>query len=268
VWERIQSKCGKTRKRPTSSGEKSIFSGFLVCADCGHNLHYHFNQGNPDIKYFNCSNYNSSRGTCPTTHYIRVDFLEQVVLGEIRRLMKFAGKYEEEFARIVMGHTQQNAEAERQRKQKELYALNARDRELDKLFNRMYEDNVAGQLDDERFARMSRQYTSEQKELAEKSKALTTELERDSGKTLTIDTFIKTVRQYTRAKKLTERMLSELIEKIEVHQSERADGVNMQRLTIHWNCIGSIEIPDHARLPAPEVYVHTRQGVATSYVPA
>jgi hypothetical protein len=62
-------------------------------------------------------------------------------------------------------------------------------------------------------------------------------------------------------------MISELIEKIEVHQAERSDGVNIQRLTIHWNCIGSIEIPEHARLPAPEVCVHTRQGVATSYAP-
>jgi DNA-binding transcriptional regulator YbjK len=195
-----------------------------------------------------------------------VDFLEQVVLGEVRRLMKFAGKYEEDFAKIVMGHSQQNAEADRHRMQKELYALNARFSEIDRLFNRMYEDNESGKIDDDRFARMSRQYTDEQNELTEKSKSLSAVLERDSGKAVTIDTFIKTVRQYTRAKKLTERMLSELIEKIEVHQSERADGVNMQRLTIHWNCIGSIELPDH--IPAPEVSVHTRQGVATSYVPA
>ena len=39
-----------------------------------------------DIKYFNCSNYNSGRGSCTSTHYIRVDLLEQVVLGEIKRL--------------------------------------------------------------------------------------------------------------------------------------------------------------------------------------
>ena len=38
-----------------------MFCGLLVCADCGHNLNYHFNQGNHDIKYFNCSNYNSGR---------------------------------------------------------------------------------------------------------------------------------------------------------------------------------------------------------------
>ena len=52
AWEKVQRKRGKMRKRRTNEGEKNKFSGLLVCADCGHNLHYHFNQGNPDIKIF------------------------------------------------------------------------------------------------------------------------------------------------------------------------------------------------------------------------
>ena len=83
VFEQVQQKRGKMRKRRTSNGEHNMFSGLLVCADCGCNLHFHFNQGNPEIKYFNCSNYKGNRGTCQSTHYIRVDFLEEVVLGEI-----------------------------------------------------------------------------------------------------------------------------------------------------------------------------------------
>jgi hypothetical protein len=85
---------------------------------------------------------------------------------------------------------------------------------------------------------------------------------------MTTDMFIKMVRKYTRVKKLTERMLNELVEKIEVHQSERIDGVNVQKLTIHWNCIGSIEIPYLSQLPETDVTIQTRQGVATSYVPS
>ena len=55
VFEQVQQKRGKIRKRRTHEGERNMFSGLLVCADCGHNLHFHFNQGNPDIKYFNLS---------------------------------------------------------------------------------------------------------------------------------------------------------------------------------------------------------------------
>lgn len=265
VWEQVQEKRGKQRKRKTSDGEVNMFSGLLVCADCGHNLHYHFNQGNPEIKYFNCSNYKGNRGTCESTHYVRVDFLEQVVLGEIHRLTKFASKYERQFAEAVMGHSQKAAQSERQSMQKEIYALQARDKELDTLFERIYEDNVSGKISDERFARMSIKYEEEQKELTERLKELKAKLEKFASQSVTADMFISTVRKYTRAKKLTQQMLNELIQKIEVFNAEKVEGVWQQRLIIHYNCIGSIEIPDVLTLPAPEVSVNTRKGVTVSY---
>ena len=91
-----------------------MFSGLVKCTDCGNNLWYHFNQKNRDITYFNCSNYKGNRGTCTSTHYVRVDFLEQAVLGEVRRLTKFASKYEDAFVQLVMGHSQGAAENIRQ----------------------------------------------------------------------------------------------------------------------------------------------------------
>ena len=268
VFEQVQQKRGKIRKRRTHDGERNMFSGLLVCADCGHNLHFHFNQGNPDIKYFNCSNYKGNRGTCTSTHYVRVDFLEQVVLGEIRRLTKFASQFEDEFVKAVIGHSQQAEATDRKLKEKELKALQARDEELDGLFERIYEDNVSGKLSDDRFARMSRRYEEEQKELAEKIKALRAEIDKQNSQSMTTDMFISLVRKYTRARKLTPRMLNELIEKIEVFNAEKVDGMWEQRLRIHYNCVGAIEIPDLIPLPAPEVSVNTRKGVVVNYAPS
>ena len=268
VFEQVQQKRGKIRKRRTHEGERNMFSGLLVCADCGHNLHFHFNQGNPDIKYFNCSNYKGNRGTCTSTHYVRVDFLEQVVLGEIRRLTKFASQFEDEFVKAVIGHSQQAEATDRKLKEKELKALQARDEELDGLFERIYEDNVSGKLSDDRFARMSRRYEEEQKELAEKIKALRAEIDKQNSQSMTTDIFISLVRKYTRARKLTPRMLNELIEKIEVFNAEKVDGVWEQRLRIHYNCVGAIEIADLIPLPAPEVSVNTRKGVVVNYAPS
>ena len=268
VFEQVQQKRGKIRKRRTHEGERNMFSGLLVCADCGHNLHFHFNQGNPDIKYFNCSNYKGNRGSCTSTHYVRVDFLEQVVLGEIRRLTKFASQFEDEFVKAVIGHSQQAEATDRKLKEKELKALQARDEELDGLFERIYEDNVSGKLSDDRFARMSRRYEEEQKELAEKIKALRAEIDKQSSQSMTTDMFISLVRKYTRARKLTPRMLNELIEKIEVFNAEKIDGLWEQRLRIHYNCVGVIEIPDLIPLPAPEVSVNTRKGVVVNYAPS
>ena len=267
VYEQVQQKRGKIRKRRTNNGEHNMFSGLLVCADCGSNLHFHFNQGNPEIKYFNCSNYKGNRGTCTSTHYVRVDFLEEVVLGEIRRLTKFASLYEDEFVKAVIGHSQQAEQTDRKLKEKELKTLLARDEELDGLFERIYEDNVSGKLSDDRFAKMSRRYEDEQKELSEKIKKLRSEIEKQSSRSMTTDMFIGLVRKYTRARKLTLRMLNELIEKIEVFNAEKIDGVWEQRLRIHYNCVGTIEIPTVLPLPIPEVSVNTRKGVVVNYAP-
>ena len=265
VYEQVQQKRGKIRKRRTNNGEHNMFSGLLVCADCGSNLHFHFNQGNPEIKYFNCSNYKGNRGTCTSTHYVRVDFLEEVVLGEIRRLTKFASLYEDEFVKAVIGHSQQAEQTDRKLKEKELKTLLARDEELDGLFERIYEDNVSGKLSDDRFAKMSRRYEDEQKELSEKIKKLRSEIEKQSSRAASTDMFVSIVRKYTRARKLTPRMLNELVEKIEVYNAEKIDGEWVQRLRIHYNCVGEMNIPNEPALSIPAVTVNTRKGVFVSY---
>ena len=71
----------------------------------------------------------------------------------------------------MIGHSQQAAETDRKLKEKELKVLIARDEELDGVFERIYEDNVSGKLSDDRFAKMSRRYEDEQRELRRKSKS-------------------------------------------------------------------------------------------------
>ena len=90
--------------------------------------------------------------------YIRLDFLEQVVLYEVKRLACFANEYENDFIKAMMGRSAKVAQNDRARKQRELDALLARDKELDMLFERLYEDNVSGKIDDARFAKMAKRY--------------------------------------------------------------------------------------------------------------
>ena len=127
------------------------------------------------------------------------------------------------------------------RKQRELDALTARDRELDMLFERLYEDNVAGKIDDARFAKMSKRYEQEQGENAKKIKA--------------------------DAATITKRMVAELIDHIEVYHAEKQDGITNQRVVIHYNCIGAFDVPDRRKIPEADIIMETRKGVALSYAP-
>ena len=268
TWEKVQAlQKGTRRKKPTVTQEPSVFSGLLKCPECGGNLNFHFNQNNHDIKFFSCQNHNSGYRKCSKTHYIRLDFLEQVVLYEVKRLACFASEYENDFIKVMIGHSAKVAENATLRKQRELDALTARDRELDMLFERLYEDNVAGKIDDARFAKMSKRYEQEQGENAKKIKALRLELKKDESKRMDIDDFLKTVRRYTDATTITKRMVAELIDHIEVYHAEKQDGVTNQRVDIHYNCIGAFDVPDRRKIPEADIIMETRKGVALSYAP-
>ena len=268
AWEKVQAlQKGTRRKKPTVTQEPSVFSGLLKCPECGGNLNFHFNQNNHDIKFFSCQNHNSGYRKCSKTHYIRLDFLEQVVLYEVKRLACFASEYENDFIKAMIGRSAKVAENTALRKQRELDALTARDRELDMLFERLYEDNVAGKIDDARFAKMSKRYEQEQGENAKKIKALRLELKKSESKRMDIDDFLETVRRYTDATTITKRMVAELIDHIEVYHAEKQDGVTNQRVVIHYNCIGAFDVPDRRKIPEADIIMETRKGVALSYAP-
>ena len=268
TWEKVQAlQKGTRRKKPTVTQEPSVFSGLLKCPECGGNLNFHFNQNNHDIKFFSCQNHNSGYRKCSKTHYIRLDFLEQVVLYEVKRLACFASEYENDFIKAMIGRSAKVAENTALRKQRELDALTARDRELDMLFERLYEDNVAGKIDDARFAKMSKRYEQEQGENAKKIKALRLELKKDESKRMDIDDFLETVRRYTDATTITKRMVAELIDQIEVYHAEKQDGVTNQRVVIYYNCIGAFDVPDRRKIPEADIIMETRKGVALSYAP-
>ena len=268
TWEKVQAlQKGTRRKKHTVTQEPSVFSGLLKCPECGGNLNFHFNQNNHDIKFFSCQNHNSGYRKCSKTHYIRLDFLEQVVLYEVKRLACFASEYENDFIKAMIGRSAKVAENTALRKQRELDALTARDRELDMLFERLYEDNVAGKIDDARFAKMSKRYEQEQGENAKKIKALRLELKKDESKRMDIDDFLETVRRYTDAATITKRMVAELIDHIEVYHAEKQDGITNQRVVIHYNCIGAFDVPDRRKIPEADIIMETRKGVALSYAP-
>ena len=162
----------------------------------------------------------------------------------------------------------QQHDHKRVRKKRELDGLLARDRELDTLFERLYEDNVSGKIDDARFAKMAKRYEQEQGENAGRIKALRLEVKKLEEKRMDVDDFLETVRHYTDAAKITKRMVAELIDHIEVYPAVKEDGVTNQRVTIHYNCIGAFEVPDRRKIPERDILLETRTGVALSYAPA
>lgn len=110
-------------------------------------------------------------------------------------------------------------------------------------------------------------YEEEQRGITERVTSLNNLLEGLISKSVTADKSILAVKKYTRIKKLTIRMLNELIDHIDVYHEEIIDGAKVQKLTIYYNCIGSIEIPENVPLEIPEITMRTRKGVTVTYQP-
>ena len=271
VWERVSTKRNtKTRAKPQRKSEEHMFRGLLVCSTCGANLNFHFNQQNPSIHYFNCSNYNKrgkQRGACDATHHVRLELLEQVVLGDLKRITAFAKHYEEEFVELLTQSIGKEEGRKRKSMECELANLKARNKELDQLFQRIYEDNVSGKLSEERFSKMSTLYETEQAENEKRVGMLSRELEVHRQKSGTAKTFVQTVQKYTRMKKVTPVILREFVDKIIVHHRQRVDGMDEQKIEIFYNCVGQVEVPNLKKIPQLEVVVPIRKGVTACYAP-
>ncbi len=129
-------------------------------------------------------------------------FLEQVVLGEIRRLTKFATQYETEFAQIVMGHSIKAAEQEQRMKQKELNSLMVREKELDTLLKKFMKIMFQVKYLMNDFQSYLSSMILNKKELNIRVKELEDELAKKQNKSVSTDMFITSVRKYTRARKI------------------------------------------------------------------
>lgn len=234
----IVQKIRANRKRPTKMGEMPMFSGILYCADCGKKLSFHRRVSDPDTKHnFVCSNYRSDTHNC-SMHYIRNVVVEQLVLENLREVVSYVRAYEDEFVQMVMDADMKQKTKELSKKKRQLSEKEKRHAQLDSLFQRIYEDNVDGKLSDERFAKLSQGYETEQKELQAKIEALREELAQEEQQSVHVKSFLSSVRKYTEIPQLTPEIVHEFIDRIIVHEADKSSGKRIQEIEIIYNHIG------------------------------
>lgn len=268
IFEQVQKLIGNTKRRAPKkeNADKNMFSDLLYCSDCGRKLWFHVNSGNKSIRFFSCSNYKGIRGTCQSTHYLRADAIEQVVMLELRRLASFLKYDEESFAEVLAQKANKDILAEQKRAEAELQKAIVRNETVAKLYEKLYEGNVSGKVTDEWFMQLSHKYDVERMELKAKIAELRETLSNIGSMRLSKDQFICAVRKFMEMKKLTAPLLRELIDHIDVYEVEGIGKNRKQRLVIHYRFVGYIEIPDSVF--SRNYKADTRQGVAVEYISA
>lgn len=234
----------KGKRRLQRSNVVNAFSGMVYCADCGEKMYLSRRKNErPEQEHMRCSTYAKKQDSC-TVHYIRTCVLREIVLGEINKVLETVKTNENEFIQAAMSSSVQIQSSELTKAKKSLKQAEKRIAELDKLFIRIYEDNVSGRISNERFDMMSTLYEDEQKALkssADELRMFIDDAEKRSGD---VTAFIDLVRKYEHIEELTPEIVHELIEKIVVHEADKSSGKRIQQIDIYFRfdvAVSSIE---------------------------
>lgn len=266
TFETVQKFISKTKRRAPKkeNGERSIFNGLIYCGDCHSKMRYHTSTSNKEIHYFTCSdNKVDYRGKCPGRHYVRADALEEVVKLELRRLVKMLEIDESYFAQLLLRKNDEEREKDKKFLETELQKAIARSNTVSQLYEKLYEDNVIGKVSDEWFVELSHKYEKERMDLKAKIADTRHQIEELKNTNSEYGKFISAIRRFMQMDNLTSPLLRELIDHIDIFETEGTGKSRTQRIVIYYRFIGYIELPNTTK----QTHIaDTRKGVAVEYI--
>ena len=266
TFETVQKFISKTKRRAPKkeNGERSIFNGLIYCGDCHSKMRYHTSTSNKEIHYFTCSdNKVDYRGKCPGRHYVRADALEEVVKLELRRLVEMLEIDESYFAQLLLRKNDEEREKDKKFLESELQKAIARSNTVSQLYEKLYEDNVIGKVSDEWFVELSHKYEKERMDLKAKIADTRHKIEELKNTNSEYGKFISAIRRFMQMDNLTSPLLRELIDHIDIFETEGTGKSRTQRIVIYYRFIGYIELPNATK----QTHIaDTRKGVAVEYI--
>lgn len=266
TFETVQKFISKTKRRAPKkeNGERSIFNGLIYCGDCHSKMRYHTSTSNKEIHYFTCSdNKVDYRGKCPGRHYVRADALEEVVKLELRRLVEMLEIDESYFAQLLLRKNDEEREKDKKFLESELQKAIARNNTVSQIYEKLYEDNVIGKVSDEWFVELSHKYEKERMNLKAKIADTRHKIEELKNNNSEYEKFISAIRRFMQMDNLTSPLLRELIDHIDIFETEGTGKSRTQRIVIYYRFIGYIELPNATK----QTHIaDTRKGVAVEYI--
>ena len=241
VFDKVQ-QIRKQRHRRTKTGKSSLFSGMVYCVDCGAKMRYcTTNYFEKRQDHFVCANYRSNTGSC-SAHFIRAVVLEELVWMHMKAVIFYVTRYEKHFRTVMEQRLRMSSEEAIRGYKTQFAQAERRLAELDRLFIRIYEDNVSGRITDERFSMMSRTYEDEQTQLKVEIQSLQQEIEVQERQIENLEQFIQRVHKYEDLQELTPYALRELVKAIYIEAPDKSSGKRRQNIRISYDLVGFIPL--------------------------
>ena len=152
-------------KRPNGDGEIHPLSGLLFCKDCGAKMHIRI-----DYRYGSkrhvayCSEYHKGKAKnpkCHSPHIIDADLLMQTVAEVLKKIEDYSISNRAEFEALVKKNLAMQQTDQTKKQQKRIPQITTRLEQIDKVLNKLYEDNALGAIPQDRYEQMSKKYSEE-----------------------------------------------------------------------------------------------------------
>ena len=243
VFDKVQ-QIRKQRHRRTKTGKSSLFSGMVYCADCGAKMRYcTTNYFEKRQDHFVCANYRSNTGSC-SAHFIRAVVLEELVWMHMKAVIFYVTRYEKHFRAVMEQRLRMSSEEAIRGYKTQLAQAERRLAELDRLFIRIYEDNVSGRITDERFSLMSKTYEDEQAQLKVDIHRLRQEIEVQERQIEDLEKFIQRVHKCEDLQEMTPYALRELVKGIYIEAPDKSSGKRRQGVRISYDLVGFVPVEE------------------------
>lgn len=242
MFDLVRKRSVSRRNRP-QSGFQNVFSGVAKCAECGGNMSTTGSRKKSSPYNLVCGRYKLYGSKECSNHFIDYELLYRAILSEAKEMLWLSPRDKkqvlEDLEKARRGERESETDHERS---KLLKTLEERDRELDALIRRLYEDNVRGKIGDARFMKLNAAYEAEQRQIGQKIKRLKKPfVEEKSGKE-SRRCFVELLHGLAGISELTPDLVKRLIDRIEIGQGtyEQTPEGRKKRQTVRvfWRFMG------------------------------
>lgn len=241
TWDKAQR---QRKRRPTVAPPGTYanrLNGLLYCADCGATMyHHHSIRRGEDVSSWQCGAHQRDSRMC-CSHYLETPALEELIKTTIRSV---AGKVLEDCGGFVRELQDQYARQQAQTNEQnlaELKKLDARIAEIDIMVKNLYEKNLKGLIPDRQLERMVNEFNDEQVCCEERKNALMQKQEEFTLHKADAKRFAALIRKYQDFDELSDQMIFELIDRIEVHAPlAPKTKYKRQQIDIYFTFLGNV----------------------------
>ena len=241
TWEKAQAlRQRKPHITPLGTYSNRL-NGMVFCAECGSTMyHHHFTRHGREISSWQCSRHTRDKNEC-TSHYLETQVIEAAILTALKAVSEKLLEDSDGFIKELRQHYEAQITQISAEEQEELKTLNAKIEELDAMIKSLCRKNLDGLIPDRQFEKLMADFNQEQQDCEARKAVLLQDQADLTLKKSDAKHFAALVRKYQSFEELTDEMLFDLVEKVEVHKPVAPRSkYKRQRIDLYFRFIGNV----------------------------